>query len=234
MKILLIIFIILLIIIIALILGIKKSITKFCENNFGMNIKGIIEETKEIEDEIPKSISSLESLTLPIINKDFPDLNINELKAMAESKIIDCLTAIENKKLLKSELISDKVTNWINSKIEDYKSENIKFENIKFHKTALNKYEKSKGIATIRFQTALEYYLIKNGNRKKVQDRFQTEFIYVIDASKVDKKDRLLGMNCPNCGAPIKSLEVKNCYYCGTGVLDLVRKSWLLSNINQY
>lgn len=232
MKLLLIIFIILLLIVILLIFSIRKAITKFCKQNFGMNVKEIVESARNIENDTPKSISSMERLILPLVNEDFPDLNINELKQIAETKIMECLNYIEENKEVDPKLISNKVVTWINSKLEDYKD--IHFEKIKFHKTLLNKYEKKQGVATIYLQSTLEYYQVENEQSKKVQDRFQTEFIYVYDVSKADNKMTALGLNCPNCGAPIKNIGVKKCGYCGTGILELAKKVWVFSNIKQY
>ncbi len=42
-----------------------------------------------------------------------------------------------------------------------------------------------------------------------------------------------IALNCPNCGAPIKDLGVKTCSYCGTGVIDLVKKTWILNDIQE-
>ena len=80
-----------------------------------------------------------------------------------------------------------------------------------------------------------EFVKLSTGNNnigKKVQDRFKLEFIYIIDESKVEESKRVLGLNCPNCGAPIISLGEKVCNYCGTGIKDLVKKTWNLNNIN--
>ena len=234
MKILLIILILLLISIILLFFYTKRKISNFLNKNFGMNFYNIVEEVKKTENNEPKSIASLESITLPTLAIDFPELNINELKSMAEAKIIECLNCIENKEYLKNEITTDKVVNWINSKIDDYKDKNVKYEEVKIHKTALNRDEKTKAMATLYFQTSLEYYMSINGERKKVQDRYKTEFIYVIDGEKFTNDKKLIGLNCPNCGAPIKNLGYKNCSYCGTGIVDFVKKTWVLSNILQF
>ena len=85
------------------------------------------------------------------------------------------------------------------------------------------------------FQTSLEYYLCFNGKRsKKVQDRYRVEFIYIIDSKKVHKSVKAFGLNCPNCGAPVTDIGVKVCKYCGSGTVEIVKKVWVLSNIESY
>lgn len=234
----LIIILVLIVIILLLLLGaylyIKKKINGFTTKYFGTsNLKDAIEKSELLDSETPKSLSSMESISLNQITKDFPDLNINELKSMVERSILDSLSAIESKNINNIDIKSDKVKSWIKSKINDLRNKEIKYDKIKFHRTVINRYEKNGGIATIYFQSALEYFYKENNEiGKKVQDRFKLEFIYIIDESKVEESKRVLGLNCPNCGAPITSLGEKVCYYCGTGIKNLVKKTWSLNNIN--
>lgn len=181
-------------------------------------------EKSEIESaETPKSLSSMDSIYMTRLEKDFPDLNINELKSESEKLIIDVLKAIDNKDD-KALLSSSKINGFIRSRIGE-KS----YSNIKIHKTVLNRYERKESIATIYLASSLEY--VENG--KKIQTRFMVEYIYIIDSLKVGSV-KALGLNCPNCGAPVKKLGHKSCEYCGTGVLDIVKKNWIANNIREY
>lgn len=234
----LIIILILTIVILFLLLGaylyIKKKVKMFTTKYFGTtNLKDAIEKSELLDSETPKSLSSMESISLNQIKKDFPNMNINELKSVAEKSILECLDAIENKSTNNINIKSDKVISWIKSRINDLKNTEIKYDKVKFHRTVINKYEKVGGIATIYFQSALEYFYKENNNiGKKVQDRFKLEFIYIIDESKVEQSKKVLGLNCPNCGATITSLGEKVCKYCGTGIKEIVKKTWTLNNIN--
>ena len=104
----------------------------------------------------------MEKLDLPRLNKDFPELNINELKRDSENKIICCLNAIETTNLenIKEEILKI----WISSKLEDLKDKNVCYDSIKIHNTILNRYEKDDSIATIKIHTALEYNYSINNN----------------------------------------------------------------------
>lgn len=195
------------------------------------NIKEIIEVTEFEHENTPKSVSSLESVYLNDITSDFPELNINELKRIAEKYITYYLTAsnLEDDNIL----LSDKMKKIIKNKIKSEK--NIKYTDINFHKTVIKKYENKDGIYTISFNTSLEYMLDKGKkSSKKVQDRYSTELIYIIDYEKYHDNTESLGLNCPNCGAPVKTLKHKTCEYCGSGVVDLVKKNWILNNIVKY
>lgn len=212
----------------------RKKLAHYLKKYLGTtDLKEAIELSEIQNQNTPKSLSGMEVICLPLIEKDFPDLNINELKRQAEASIIsyfECLEAKEYKDITNA---SENIKTYITSRISDIgKDENVKYDSIKIHRTIINKYEKKDGIATICFQTALEYMYSKNdGNLKKIQDRIETEFIYIIDRNKVNIKAKGIGLNCPNCGAPIKSVGDKTCEYCGTGVVDIVKRTWYLNNI---
>ena len=43
--------------------------------------------------------------------------------------------------------------------------------------------------------------------------------VYVQDVAKMtDYSASAIGINCPNCGAPVRNLGQKFCDYCGTAV----------------
>lgn len=232
----LIIILVLLIIVIALIIGlihyIKNRVSDFSRQYFGTpNINEAIENSEIENENTQKSLSNMENIYLDKIKKDFPDLNINEIKAMAETTIIKCFDAVRDKKTDEFKNI-EKVNSWLKSKISDLKEKNIQFNSIKVHRTVINKYSNYAGISTIYLQSSFEYNIKEDNKRsKKVQSRVNTEFIYVIDESKVIKEKKVLGLNCPNCGAPIRRVGEKSCSYCGSSVKDIVKRTWVINNI---
>lgn len=233
----LVIILILLIAILYVFLYIKGKLKKVSQELFNTTsingIKDAINKSEVAEMETPKSVSSMESLIVPNLNKDFPDLNINEIRRMVEEAIINCFRAIEDRST-EGLNCSSNIVSWINSKISDNGDKQVNYDDIKFHQTLLSKYEKKNGVATLYFQTSLEYNEIIEGNRKKIQDRYRVEFIYIIDANQVTSDQKGLGLNCPNCGAPIQTLGEKYCVYCGSGIKEIVKKSWTLNNIEKY
>ena len=201
------------------------------ENYFGSSLKDIIDKAKLEDEELPKSLSSMDSIYLEQVKKDFPDININELKRLGETEILNIFKAIENKD---NSFVKGKMRSIVDSKIEDSKEKDISYNNIKFHNTVLSKYENSNGIATITIGSSFEYILKTNEKTKKVQDRAKVEFIYIIDTNKVDANKKVLGINCPNCGAPVTDLGNKTCKYCGTSVVDIVKKVWTINDVKFY
>jgi hypothetical protein len=217
-------------------LTIRKKIRNFTSEYFGTSsLKEAFEKSEIESSSTPKSLSSMESLYLDRIKREFPDLNINELKAQAEKNILECFNCIEAKNIELLKIKNEKVSQWVQSKIEDINTTIVHFDSIKFHRTVINKYENLNGIATLYLQTSFEY-VYKKGDEaaKKIQDRVKTEFIYIIDEDKVSEDKKGLGLNCPNCGAPVSSIGNKVCNYCGSGIVDIVKRSWSLNNISEF
>lgn len=215
---------------------IKKKFESFLLKYFNTkDLNEVIEKTEFEAENTPKSIAGMESVYRDRILKDFPELNLDELKGMVEQVVLDIFHTIESGDINKLSCDSSKAIAFVRSTIEDYKDKNVKFDQIHFHKTVLNRYQNKDGIATMYFQTSLEYYLKIDGKRtKKVQDRYKIDFIYVVDSKQVHKKAKALGLNCPNCGAPITDVGVKVCKYCGSGDIEIVKRVWIFNNIESY
>ena len=151
----------------------------------------------------------MDSLILPELTKDFPYMHIDEMKSLAEESIVDYFNSITQNK-----------------------NESTNIENIDIHKTVINKYTKNGSICTLVFQTSAGYDYIKNGSSKRIEDRINTEFIYIYDDKKL-KGDQSISLHCPSCGAPIKGLGHKVCPYCSSGLIDIAPKTWKLNNIER-
>lgn len=221
------------IILILFVLGIYIYIKVQIKKIFGsISLTDVIRDAKDFEEDTPKSVGSLDSIYLNRLLKDFPNININEIKRMATSDILKYLKAIEDKST--SNIMTENIKILVESKIDDLNGSNVSYSNIKFHNTVLNKYENNSGIATITIAISLEYDYHYNGNIKKIQDRYRVEYIYIVDTSKVSKKKKSLAIKCPNCGSSTISLNDKKCSYCGSNIIDIVKRSWIINNIIKY
>lgn len=233
LKLLIVLFVLVLLLFIVYLI-LKHKFKKIFNSNFSNNdIRKLLEMSKKESIDVPKSLSSMEKFIVPNLLGDFPDLNIQQIKSIAEGFIVDCLNAIEMKDISCVKKYGDRAISFVNSRILDLGNNIIRYDSINIHKTVLNKYSKTDSIATLYLQTSFEYLYKKNSNvYKKVQDKIKTEFIYIIDESRVGDNVRAIGLNCPNCGAPITKLGVRKCEYCNSANLDIVRKTWNLNNFS--
>lgn len=203
-------------------------------NQFGfsnMDLSDVIEQARLEDENTPKSLASMESVLLRQIKKDFPDLNINQLKRKTEKVILDCFNAIEDKD---SSGLKGKIKSFVEDLIRDYQDEEVHFNEISFHNTVVSDYKTDGTVATLKFSSAFQYYLEQDGHSKKVQDRVKVEFIYVIDENKLRKEQNVVGIHCPNCGSPITTLGEKKCSYCGSAVLEVFSKVFTCNDIVRY
>ena len=159
--------------------------------------------------ETPKSVSSMDSVIIPKIEKDFPHTDVNELEKMAENALILYFKSLE-----------------------ENNSDSILKTNMKIHTTVINDYKNKGGSCNVVFQTSLEYMETKKNDKKKVQARYKTELIYVYDETAVEGVYGV-SLNCPNCGAPVKNLGSKKCPYCESAILEYTKKVWKVNDINK-
>ena len=183
------------------------------------------------DQEEPKSLSSMDSIYLNQIKKDFPDININEMKRQAEKVILDCFNAVEKKD---NSGFKDKIKSFVDEMINDYNGKNVKFNQFKFHNTVVSNYQKNGAVATITFGSSFQYFLEVDGKDTKTQDRAKVEFIYVIDANQVSAEMKSLDLHCPNCNSPITNLGHKTCTYCGTSIVELIKRVFVCNDIKRY
>lgn len=193
----------------------------------------------------PKSVSAMTGLYLPKITKDFPDFNYDEMKERAENVLCSYLLAINS---MNAGMLTDgneELHNQLENRISILRNSGQRehFENIKIHRTEISQYKKSQGRCSITFQSSIQYYhyvtdhsgSLKRGQRNMYeQSRYDVDLIYIQNRDIVEKEtDHALGLNCPNCGAPISSLGAKSCEYCGTPVIELNIHAWTFSDVRE-
>ena len=187
----------------------------------------IIRDVRLDEEDTPKSLASMDSIYLKKIEKDFPSIEISKLKRKAESILMDIYHSIEK---------SD-VSN-LNGKMKAFAEEEIlngnnSISDLKIHNTVVSNYNKNNNKATIIFSIAYQYYLLKDGIKKKIQDRVRVEFIYTLEVEEKSKSP-ILDFHCPNCGSPFHNIDDDSCCYCGSKLLKIFNRIFIFNNIVHY
>ncbi len=222
---------------------IKNKVRNFSNQVFGT--PSLSQGIAQMENEYavtPKSVSAATSLYLPRIEKDFPDFHYDEMKSRAENVLISFLRSIDagNVSVLTEGTAELKDQLQLQIDMLRGRDEKAHFDNIKIHRTEIYQYRKAKSRSSVVFQSAVEYYyyrmrdgqVVEGSKNVKTQAKFDIECIYIQDRDMVaDVRDAALGVNCPNCGAPISGLGAKICAYCDTPVVELNIKSWNFSSV---
>ena len=223
---------------------IYKKITKFGKDlGFGnmSEIKKLIKEGEDRYNNEHKHVSGMTKLLIPKIVNDFPNFSESELYNKAEVSLLAIFRSLEEKKVSNIDELK-LIKGNLNEIINDYKQNKItvSYDDIKFHDHAIKYYKKDDGAMNITVSTSLEYYyekkndeniLVKKDSHKK-QTAYTLEFIYIYDPDKYSGEN-LMGIHCPNCGAPVKKLGEKVCSYCGSGLEDINLKHWYVSSYEE-
>lgn len=222
---------------------IRDKIRYYSRMLFGTN--SIAEGVRNMENEVavtPKSVSSATGLYLPAITKDFPEFQYDEMKTRAENVLISYLRSVDGMNAALLTEGTNELKDNLNLKIQMLRRQEQKehFQKIKVHRTEINRYQKSKGRCSIIMQSAVEYihFVEKNGTLEKgrrdqlEQSKYNVELIYIQDRDLVENLgDSGLGLNCPNCGAPLPGLGAKKCAYCDTPVVEFNIRTWNFSGV---
>lgn len=235
------------VIIAVIVIGAIVLISKFAD--FFRSLNDVITAVKgtdfsEIESEIettPKSVSGMTSLCLPRISADFPEFNWHEFKQKSENMLLSAFRAISEENMAFVENASGDLREQISLAINANKDAQVHeyFKDVKVHQTEIKDYRKQGGNCIITLQSAVGmiHYKTKAGgvcegsDTALYQTRYNIELLYVQDETKIAYGQKVLGNNCPNCGAPIKDLGNKTCPYCGAGVTTVNVRAWA---INRY
>lgn len=174
------------------------------------------------QEEQPKSLGGMTSIYLPQILRDFPEFNWEELRAAVEAKVQIFL-----------------------------ETQNVKAAGtVRIHKTVISRYQKYGGTASILCETAAEYWpqaetgYVTGGSAHKGQKNqkmmsaqahkkqtvCEAELIYVYDSGLSGAAASVV---CPNCGAPVEQLGIKQCRYCGSILHVSGAMTWSVQNVRE-
>lgn len=225
---------------------ITKKIKNFSRKYFGTSdISQAFKEQKATLSETPKSLHGMTNVYLPMIKKDFPEFDYELYRNKAQSLLRSYFSSIENKKLSDlSEECSQTLKNSVQNIIWDLNSRNVSqvFDEVVLHNTQISRYIKDGKTVTVLFEISVGYFsytvdesgkVVFGDKETKTQTVYEVGLVYVQDIDKISGFGSGFGMNCPNCGAPIKNLGIKFCEYCGTGVSEVNHRVWNFDSVRE-
>lgn len=206
------------------------------------NMRSTVELVNQMRVNNARPVMAMTSMYLPRIVEEFPDFNFEEIRERSEVMLTSYLRAIDQNNPSLFKYGSKELEQTLRSKIEMNIDAGLEenYDLIKINRTEIAKYLNTTGRQTIYLQSSVEcvHYTLKDGvvvsgNRdQKYQTRFEIELVYVQDAALVDNdNERVLGVNCPNCSAPVTKLGHKYCEYCGSRLIDYNAKTFSFVSI---
>ena len=221
---------------------IRRAARRFSRAAFGVDsLKEGLESQKELLESTPKSVSGMTRIYLPQIQEDFPEFSFPEFVSRSENQLKACLMAVDQQRLMLPDECSGDLRKQIALWIEDNRQQGIReqFQNIIIHQTEITTYKKTEGSCLLVLQSALEYRhaILKTGENppelERVQTRYNQEWMYVQDVDKLEENTTAVGVCCPNCGAPVKTLGQKACEYCHAALEPVNIRVWALNRIRE-
>lgn len=236
----------LVIVILAIFLYLRYRVRRFSQEAFGT--KDIAKAAKEIEksSESARAVHSMTDIYLPLIHKDFPDFDYDVFAGRVGGVLKSYFAAISAKdvKLLSPDC-SDSIKNTALGIIGELEANDHTREisDVTIHQTAIARYEKDGSTVTILFNSSVGMYdavkdengkVVSGSMEKKRQTVYDVALVYAQDVQKMsDYNASAMGINCPNCGAPVTNLGQKYCEYCGTGIREINIRSWSFEFIKE-
>ena len=227
--------IVLLVVMIGIYFIVKKKMREFSRQAFHSD--SLLEGFKKQEEHYqntPKSISAMTKIVLPKINKDFPEFDWNDWKQRCKTALISYLETLESQDITRLNNCSEDFKKHVQLIIQDRQDNHIyeKYDSIVIHRLEIADYRKKPGLCQILVESSLQYeYTFNPEQKKKQQEKYRMELVYIQDANLIDHASQSLALTCPHCGAPVVHLGQKHCEYCDNILIPINIKVWSLNSI---
>ncbi len=174
------------------------------------------------EPDKPRSLSSLESVLLPQVLRDFPEYNS---AVIAERVKRDAKTYYESG-IANEVLFSDGTSNSFRQSFSAALPANVK-KDVRVHRVALCGYDTRAQDRILTYQAAVQYIDTTDEVRQR---RLVLQYLA---AFTDDPACEIKTFNCPNCGAPLPIIGSKTCRYCGTALKTPTGLGWVLIDAHE-
>ncbi|MDY3052681.1 MAG: hypothetical protein SOR89_05890 [Ndongobacter sp.] len=227
---------------------VRRRLEQYSASYLGSSLPEALRKIREEKIERPRSLNGMDRIYLPMLQEDFPDMNVEELRTRASRELQRALQMISAQQLPVMEH-SDAIPfdAQIRQRIEDLQRQDSEehFEDIHVHQSVLSRYTKEPGQRRLVFQTGIEYRhfieqngKLRSGNKtEKEQSRYEVTYLHVDDPDLIarlsSESNEAAYMNhCPNCGAPLV-LKDGRCSYCHAELHEISLRTWTLYSFRE-
>lgn len=170
----------------------------------------------------PRSLSSLESVLLPQVRRDFPEYNpiVIAKRVAADAK---CYYESGAKG---ASLYAEGVTDTFRRSFAAALPSGVAGA-VVVHRVALHAYDSISQDRVITYQAAVQY---KDNDGETRQRRLVLKYIA---AFTPDPATEVKSPHCPNCGAPMPVVGGKTCSYCGSPLKTPAGLGWMLTDVHE-
>lgn len=170
----------------------------------------------------PRSLSSLESVLLPQVRRDFPEYNS---AVIAERVKRDAKTYYESGKEGRVLYGTGTAASFLQS-FSAALPAHVK-GGVLVHRVALCAYDSVSQDRMLTYQAAVRFIDTTDAVRER---RLVLKYLA---AFSNDPAGEIKTFNCPNCGAPLPIIGSKTCRYCGTALKTPAGLGWLLIDVRE-
>lgn len=233
------------IIVIAIVSKVRRlSRTLFGTDSLIEGIQGVKQDQEQMR-ETPRSLHGMTSVYMPMIKRDFPELDVEQYMNKTKSLLRNYFTAVESKRLSGiSEEVTPNLKNYIQGIVDQLSSvgNTQHYEDVNIYDVQIARYIKNGATVTIVFEAAVGYFsyitdmtenVVFGSRENRMQTVYEVGLMYIQDVDLVHNRATALGVTCPNCGAPIKTLGEKFCEYCGSAIKEINIRSWKFNSVSE-
>lgn len=224
----------------------RRAARDFSQNVFGTDSLTEAFARQQYENATtPKSVSATTSICLPRIKRDFPQFNYEDMRTRCINVVTSYFHAIDQGDARLLSEGSPELQEALKLRIRILKDagQSEQFDKIRVHQAEIFRYRKEKGCCCVEFQCSYqskhalmssEGKILKGSLDTLEQGRCNVELVYIQDADEARENNaNALGLTCPNCGAPIKTLGTKHCEYCGAGIVEVNIHAWAFHSVKE-
>lgn len=191
-----------------------------------------------------KSLHGMDNIYGPRIAKNFPGLNLDQMKGLSQNLLKQTLTALsggepgplkEADRMYREELEREIAANAETDR-------RVSYRDVRIDRVVVSDYRVEAGLHRITFQLSFTaIYAVYDGSGALIDGdedeaygrRASLSMIYIQDLKRLEGKyQSAFAAVCPHCGAPLEGLGAQHCLYCGSPVEPVHLRVWKFNDYN--